>query len=193
MPVCLNSWQAYGCGWTLEYLWRSTDWLIRGDLALLSLMLVNTADIVCHRFYRYREARKQSCAFVRDTASALREGDFGEVTKIAERNRLSHVASVVLAGLAAFASAPPQFTDREALHTAKRAFQRRRQTFSAELRLGLGTLTTIASTAPFIGLLGTVFGIFGAFRGVAMQKDAGEGVGRLGPSRTFAVEHSGFS
>jgi hypothetical protein len=31
------------------------DWLIRGDVALLSLMLVNTADIVCHRFYRYRE------------------------------------------------------------------------------------------------------------------------------------------
>lgn len=121
-------------------------------------------------FYHYREARKQSCAFVRDAASALREGDFREVTKIAERNRLSHVASVVLAGLAAFASAPPQFTDREALHTAKRAFQRRRQTFSAELRLGLGTLTTIASTAPFIGLLGTVFGIFGTFRGVAMAR-----------------------
>jgi biopolymer transport protein ExbB/biopolymer transport protein TolQ len=148
------------------------DWLIRGHVALLSLMLVNTADIVCHRFYRYREARKQSCAFVRDTASALREGDFGEVTKIAERNRLGHVANVVTAGLAAFASAPPQFTDGEAIDAAERAFQRHRQKFAAELRLGLGTLTTIASTAPFIGLLGTVFGIFGASRGVAMQKDA---------------------
>ncbi|MGA2919862.1 MAG: MotA/TolQ/ExbB proton channel family protein [Candidatus Sulfotelmatobacter sp.] len=88
-------------------------------MALLSLMLVNTVAIVCQLFYHYREARKQSCAFVRD---------------------------------------------------AKRAFQRRRQTFSAALRLGLGTLTTIASTAPSIGLLGTVFGIFGAFRGVAMAR-----------------------
>jgi hypothetical protein len=82
VPVCLNSWQAYGCGWTLEYLWRSTDWLIRGDLALLSLMQVNTAAIVEHRFYRNSQARKQSRAFVRDALSALREGDFREVTRL---------------------------------------------------------------------------------------------------------------
>jgi biopolymer transport protein ExbB/biopolymer transport protein TolQ len=87
----------------------------------------------------------------------LREGDFRGVTKIAKRNRHSHVATLVAAGLVAFASAPPHVTDGEAIHTAERAFQRRRQIFAAELRLGLGTLTTIASTAPFIGLLGTVF------------------------------------
>jgi biopolymer transport protein ExbB/TolQ len=133
-------------------------------------MLVNTAAIVEHRFYRYRQARKQSRAFVRDALSALREGDFREVTKIAKRNRLSHVASVVAAGLAAFASAPPHFTDGEAIQTAEGAFQRRRQMLAAELRLGLGTLTTIASTAPFIGLLGTVFGILGAFKGVGMAR-----------------------
>lgn len=149
MPVCLNSWQPYGCGWTLEYLWRSTDWLIRGDVALLSLIIANTAAIVCQRLYRYNQARKRSRAFVRDAASALREGDFRGVTKIAKRNRLSHVATLVTAGLAAFASAPPHFTDGEAIHTAERAFQRRRQIFAAKLRLGLGTLTTIASTAPF--------------------------------------------
>jgi len=94
VPVWLKSWQPYGCGWTLEYLWRSTDWLIRGDVALLSLIIANTAAIVCQRFYRYSQARKRSRAFVRDAASALREGDFRGVTKIAKRNRLSHVATL---------------------------------------------------------------------------------------------------
>jgi len=41
VAVCLNSWQPYGYGWTLEYPWRSTDWLSRGDVALLSLMLAS--------------------------------------------------------------------------------------------------------------------------------------------------------
>jgi len=40
----------------------------------------------------------------------------------------------------------------------------------SDLNRGLGTLATIASSAPFIGLLGTCFGIMNAFRGVAMEK-----------------------
>jgi biopolymer transport protein TolQ len=37
---------------------------------------------------------------------------------------------------------------------------------SARLERGLGTLATIASASPFIGLFGTVWGIMNAFRGI---------------------------
>jgi biopolymer transport protein ExbB len=40
------------------------------------------------------------------------------------------------------------------------------------LRRALGTLATISSTAPFIGLFGTVFGIMNAFRGMGSGPSA---------------------
>jgi biopolymer transport protein ExbB/biopolymer transport protein TolQ len=148
------------------------NWLGRGDVALLALMLVNAVVIICHRFYHYSTARRQSRAFVHDAAAALRDGRFDEVITIAARHRRSHEATVVAAGLNAFASAPPQFSDVEAIDVAERAFQRRRRMLTADLELGLNTLASIASSAPFIGLFGTVFGILGAFREVGIQKDA---------------------
>jgi biopolymer transport protein ExbB/TolQ len=44
---------------------------------------------------------------------------------------------------------------------------------SAELRKGLGSLGTIATTSPFIGLFGTVFGIINAFHGIATAGSGG--------------------
>jgi MotA/TolQ/ExbB proton channel family len=82
------------------------------------------------------------------------------------------VAAVVASGVTAFGSAPHFFTHGEAVGSAQHAFARCRRTTSAQLKRGLGTVTTVASSAPFIGLLGTVFGILGAFRGVGMERAA---------------------
>jgi biopolymer transport protein ExbB/TolQ len=147
-------------------------WLSRGDLLLLGLMLANTIAVIGYRAYRHRAARMQSRAFVRESAAALRDGRLDEVTSIAMRNRRSHVAAVIAAGLAAFCAAPPHFTDVEAIDAAERAFQRKRKVFAADLKLGVGTLSTIASSAPFIGLFGTVLGILNAFVGTTGSKSA---------------------
>ena len=170
--VCLNSLHAEGCGWNIGYLWRSMGWLSRGDVTLLALMLVNTLVVICRQSYRHNAARRQSRRFVRDAAAALRAGRFDQVISIAGRNRWSHVATVVAAGLTAFSFAPPQLTDTEAIDAAARAFQRSRKILTADLKLGIGTLSTIASSAPFIGLLGTVFGISNAFVGTTGSKSS---------------------
>ena len=46
----------------------------------------------------------------------------------------------------------------------------------SEMKKGLGALATIGSTAPFIGLLGTVIGIIHAFQGIAESGSGGLGV-----------------
>jgi biopolymer transport protein ExbB len=43
----------------------------------------------------------------------------------------------------------------------------------AELKRGVSTLATIASSSPFVGLLGTVVGIINAFKGIATEKSSG--------------------
>jgi biopolymer transport protein ExbB/TolQ len=134
---------------------------------LLVFMLANTGAILCLRLYRYNTARRESRAFIRDAGSELRDGKFDEVITIAGRNRGSPVASLVAEGLTAYASAPSEFANTEALAAAQRALQRRSKFLAAHLKDGLNTVVTIASAAPFIGFLGTVNGILGCFVGGA--------------------------
>jgi biopolymer transport protein ExbB/TolQ len=153
-------------------LWRSMDWFGRGDVTLLAVMLVDTMATMCFWFYRHSAARRQTRAFVHDATAGLHDGKFDEVLAIAEQNGRSPVATVVAAGLTAFVSAPPQSTHAKASESAERATQRSRKMRGAELKMGLRTFTTIASTAIFTGLLGTCFGILYAFRGAGMEKHA---------------------
>jgi biopolymer transport protein ExbB/TolQ/biopolymer transport protein ExbD len=150
--------------WNLVDSWRSMDWLERADFMLLVLMLANIGVIICFRLYRNNRARRQSRTFIRDAASALRDGKFDDVITIAARNSESHVARIIAEGLAAYASVSSEFTNTEAIATAQRAFQRSGKFLVAHLKVGLNTVFTIASSAPFIGFLGTVDGIQGAFR-----------------------------
>ena len=50
----------------------------------------------------YSAARKQSRMFAPAVAGALREGKIDEAIKVAERNKKSHLAKVVTAGLQEF-------------------------------------------------------------------------------------------
>ncbi len=158
--------------WDFVEVWRSMDWLGRADFMLLVFMLANTGAIICFRQYRNNTARRQSRTFIRDAALALRDGKFDEVITIAARSSESHIASIVAEGLAAYASVSSEFTNTEAIATAQRAFQRRSKYLAAHLKVGLNTIVTIASSAPFIGFLGTVEGILEAGRGTAGQPSA---------------------
>jgi len=170
--VCLNSWQAYGCEWSIGYLWGSMDWLVRLDVVALALMLVYIVIVLSVGSYRYHLARRQSRAFVRDAATPLQGGALDEVITIAARNGQSPVAMMAAAGLTAFISARPQSTISEATDAASRSFHRSQRKIAADLGFEMGALKSIASTAPFLGLAGTCLGILSAFGGVGMEKSA---------------------
>jgi biopolymer transport protein ExbB/TolQ/biopolymer transport protein ExbD len=153
--------------WDVGELWRRMDLLSRANFILLAFMLANAGAIICFRLYRYSTARRESRTFIHDAALPLREGKFDEVISLAARNRRSHVANIVAEVLAAYASAPPEFANTEAIALAQRAFQRRSKLLTAHLKCGLGTFATTASAAPFIGFLGTVNGIVGCFTGIS--------------------------
>jgi biopolymer transport protein ExbB/TolQ len=146
------------------------DWLGRGDIALLAVMLLNALAIALRRLHRYSIARRQTRAFVNDIGALLRNGKFDEVNAIAAQNNQSHVANIVTSGLTAFASVRSQLNHEEAIDAATRAIHRRQKLLNAELKVGFDALRTMASTASFVGLLGMCFGILYTFRGTGMEK-----------------------
>jgi biopolymer transport protein ExbB/TolQ len=63
----------------------------------------------------------------------------------------------------------------EQVETASRGCDRAASIFEQELKRGLSILATIATSAPFIGLFGTISGIINAFRGMALTGSGGIG------------------
>jgi len=59
------------------------------------------------------------------------------------------------------------------INSVERAVEREMLIVAAELKRGLGILATTGSTAPFVGLLGTVMGIVNAFTGMAASGGGG--------------------
>jgi biopolymer transport protein ExbB/biopolymer transport protein TolQ len=64
-------------------------------------------------------------------------------------------------------------SDQEVIEAAKRGLERSVAIVHAEMKRGLSALATIGSTAPFVGLFGTVVGILNAFKGIANNKATG--------------------
>jgi biopolymer transport protein ExbB len=133
------------------------------------------AIIMIDRGLAFSLARKQSRQFAPVVAGALREGKLDEAILVAERNRKSHLAKVVSSGLREFnAQSSSPATPDEQIEASKLALDRAEAIAHAELERGLAGLATIGSTAPFVGLLGTVIGIIDAF--AMIQKNHATGV-----------------
>jgi biopolymer transport protein ExbB len=59
------------------------------------------------------------------------------------------------------------------IEAANRGLERSVAIVHAEMKRGLSGLATIGSTAPFVGLFGTVMGIINAFKGISASKATG--------------------
>jgi biopolymer transport protein ExbB/biopolymer transport protein TolQ len=130
--------------------------------------------VMIDRYIAFSAARKQSRSFAPAVAGALRDGKIEEAIRIAERNKKSHLAKVVTAGLQEFrAHSDSNEISGEQVEASKRALERAEAIVHAELKRGLSSLATIGSTAPFVGLLGTVVGILTAFQKISQTKTAG--------------------
>jgi biopolymer transport protein ExbB len=154
--------------WDLVGMWKAMSWIPRGVVVILFIMSGWSFGVMIDRWMAFSAARKQSRQFAPAVAGALRDGKIDEAIKVAERNKKSHLAKVVTAGLMEF-RAHQESSDipGETIEASKRALERTEAIVHAELKRGLGGLATIGSTAPFVGLFGTVLGILNSFRGMA--------------------------
>jgi len=163
-------------GWDFRHLWTQMGPLAKAVVIVMFLMSAWSIGVMIDRIMAYNAARKQSRQFAPAVAGALREGKLDEAIKVADRYKKSHLAKVVVAGLQEFQAhqASSQISGEE-IEASRRALERSEAIVHAELKRGVSALATIGSTAPFVGLFGTVVGIINAFKTMAAQKTPGIG------------------
>ena len=174
-------------------LWHNMGNLAKAVVIILFIMSIWSLAVIIDRWLYFSAARKQSREFAPRVAGALRDGKLDEAIKVADRNKKSHLAEVVTAGLQEFRNfgSGGAITD-EQIESSKRALERSEAIVHAKLKRGLGGLATIGSTAPFIGLFGTVVGILNAFQQIATQKTSGIGAVAGGISEALVTTAFGL-
>src|SRR5215510_14816622 len=161
-------------GWDPISLWRQMNWPARTVVIILFIMSAWSIGVMIDRWIAFSAARKQSRQFAPAVAGGLREGKLDEAIRVAERNKKSHLAKVVTAGLQEFkAHGESNEIPGEQIEASKRALERAAAIVHTELERGLSGLATIGSTAPFVGLLGTVIGIIDAFQEIQGRQTTG--------------------
>jgi biopolymer transport protein ExbB/biopolymer transport protein TolQ len=185
--------QGAAVGWDVRSLWNQMGTLAKIVVVILFLMSAWSIGVMIDRVLAYSGARKQSRLFAPAVAGALREGKLDEAVKIADRYKKSHLAKVVVAGLQEFRS--HQVSNEipgEEIEASKRALERAGAIVHAELKRGVSTLATMGSTAPFVGLFGTVVGIINAFKGISTEKSTGLGAVAGGISEALVATAIGL-
>src|SRR5271154_5790942 len=174
-------------------MWENMGWAAKIVVVLLFIMSAWSIGVMIDRLIAYNGARKQSRQFAPAVAGALREGKLDEAIKIADRFSKSHLAKVVVAGLQEFrAHQLSSEISGEEIEASRRALERAEAIVHAELKRGISTLATVGSTAPFVGLLGTVLGIIHAFQGISQEKSTGLGAVAGGISEALVTTAIGL-
>jgi biopolymer transport protein ExbB/biopolymer transport protein TolQ len=144
--------------------------LIVGALALMSTASMLVA---CERFFAFRKSRRQSLQFVADISPLLLRGDIdGAAAAVQEAE--GYLGRVMATGLRAWRASSRIDSDLT-FESVARALERGAQRELQLMKRGQGVLGTVSSTAPFVGLLGTVMGIVNSFQAMAASGSGGLG------------------
>ncbi|HEX8172804.1 MAG TPA: MotA/TolQ/ExbB proton channel family protein [Thermoanaerobaculia bacterium] len=178
-------------------MWNSMTALGKGVAVVLLLMSVWSLTIAVERLWRFQRAKKESLQVALGVTPLLREHKLGEAITFTKdkRFRHSHLARVLSAGLTEFqyqTTAQELPEDFDVVESGKRAIERETLMTTAEMKKGLGNLATISTTAPFVGLFGTVIGIINAFRGMAISGSGGLGAVSAGIAEALATTALGL-
>ncbi|MGH9458341.1 MAG: MotA/TolQ/ExbB proton channel family protein [Thermoanaerobaculia bacterium] len=164
---------------TVAGMWDAMGPTARVVVIILAAMSIWSLAIAIDRLWRFHRARRESLEIATGVAPLLKGRKYDDAIRLTSdrRYRNSHVARVLNAGLEEFRYGTTNDVpeDYDAIDSSKRAIEREALMTTADLKKGIGNLATISTTAPFIGLFGTVVGIINSFRGMAASGSGGLG------------------
>ena len=152
----------------LEALWRQGDWVSKGTLIILVIMSMGSWYIIFVKLWEQsklgREGRAMGAGFWK--AASLKEG----ASKLKANSAYRYIAE---SGIDANEHHEGALTENIDLNTwVTMSVQRSVDNVNNRLQDGLAFLATVGSTAPFVGLFGTVWGIYHALTAIGIAGQA---------------------
>src|SRR3974390_3107698 len=146
-------------------------------IACLALLSVFSVGMIIEKQRRLSSASRESEKFKLEFKKFLQGGEVKDLIEAGRLHPNSYVAQVVSAGMIEYDGVGQSGGDQAASHALfTTALRDSMSETLIQLKRGLGFLATIGSTAPFVGLFGTVVGIINAFRSIAATGSGGMSV-----------------
>jgi biopolymer transport protein ExbB len=146
--------------------WETLRNLVRDEWVILSLLLAWSLAglaVICERMYALWNLLPKSDAFRHRVVDALERGDLGKAAALCEMSQVP-LADVFERGLAVAQKTPEKTTE---------AVNSQRNATVLTLKRNLWALGTVGSSAPFVGLFGTVVGILKTFQSMSVAGTGG--------------------
>lgn len=165
------------------------DLIRAGGFAMIPLVICSLLvwGVILERLWRYRRLGQDLKSFHLEAVNALLRNETSHLRDVCNQYPLlptSRLVSVALDRLGA--------KDVRLREKWQEAIERRRQLVNQELRQYLWILGTIGSSAPFIGLFGTVVGILRSFQSMAKTGSGGFAVVASGISESLIATAAGI-
>jgi len=150
-----------GAGLGVVEIWTKASFIVKFIVVLMLIMGLASIYVSIERWVSFRKARDASQALGAELSEAFEKGDLKAALNACEREeyKQSYLGNVLRPGLAEVQGG----VTRNSLDAGMRAMERQAIQEEASLKRGMAILATTGATAPFVGLVGTVFGIIHTF------------------------------
>jgi biopolymer transport protein ExbB/TolQ len=159
-------------------MWQQMGAVAKTVAFILIILSIISIYFFIERMMTFNRAKAKSKQAAPALADLLKAGKLNEALNLSNKKdyKGSHLARVTAAGIHEFLAAKDSgLSVDEQVESSSRGCERAAALFTQDLKRGFSVLATIATSAPFIGLFGTIFGIITAFRGMQLTGSGGIG------------------
>jgi biopolymer transport protein ExbB len=152
----------------LEALWAQGDVVAKSTLVIMLIMSMASWYVIFTKLWEQRKLMQSGAAAGKSfwTAGSVKAGIGG----LAEGSAFRYIAE---SGVKASEHHEGTLVEQIDLHTwISMSVQRAVDSVNSRLQDGLAVLATVGSTAPFVGLFGTVWGIYHALTAIGISGQA---------------------
>jgi len=172
-------------------IWGHMGLPVRGVVVFLTLQAIACVAVIIDRLLMLSISRARTRKFVGQASAQSNGMDSERLLKLANETQGSHLAGFLAKGLESYNELKRKGHGPErAAELTRRALERKTEPLSRDLNKFMNVLASTGSTAPFVGLLGTVLGIMHAFKLIA--GGGGGGIATIGPAIAEALIVTGY-
>ncbi len=172
-------------------IWHHMGLPVRTVAVVLTLQAIGVVTVTVDRIVMLAMSRSRSRKFAQ-TAGKLGEAvSAARLWTLTKQHTNCHLPRFLEKGLGAYTELKQKgLSTARAIELTRLNLERRSESLNRELNRGMNVLASTGSTAPFVGLLGTVLGILHAFKMIASTGSGG--IGTIGGAIGEALIVTGY-